>query len=58
MTKFNERLSSLRHVFHQNPGLGFEEEWTKSCIAEHLRDLGRETHERHARITGSSSALG
>ena len=45
MADFAHRLQALRHEFHQNPELGFQEEWTKARIARHLRDLGIETYE-------------
>ncbi|WP_420413160.1 amidohydrolase [Roseibium sp.] len=45
MVQFENRLRALRHEFHQNPELGFQEHWTKARIAQHLRGLGIETHE-------------
>ncbi|MTI02751.1 amidohydrolase [Roseibium sp. RKSG952] len=45
MGDFSENLRALRHEFHANPELGFQEEWTKSRIAKHLHDLGIEVHE-------------
>ncbi|WP_298853177.1 amidohydrolase [uncultured Ruegeria sp.] len=45
MTALTENLRALRHEFHRNPELGFQEDWTKARIAEHLRSLGIEVHE-------------
>ena len=45
MTSFADRLRSLRREFHRHPELGFQEAWTKTKIADHLRGLGIETHE-------------
>ncbi|WP_343560725.1 amidohydrolase [Kiloniella sp. b19] len=45
MTNFPKRLRALRQDFHKHPELGFQEERTKRKIAEHLRQLGVETHE-------------
>lgn len=45
MTRFAERLRALRHEFHRHPELGFHEHWTRARIAQHLRELGIETHE-------------
>ncbi|WP_209599377.1 amidohydrolase [Ruegeria sp. HKCCSP351] len=45
MTSFSENLRALRHEFHRNPELGFQEDWTKARIADHLRNLGIEVHE-------------
>ncbi|MEM9331016.1 MAG: amidohydrolase [Pseudomonadota bacterium] len=38
-------LSELRHAFHQNPELGFQETRTKAKVAGILRHLGLEVHE-------------
>ena len=38
-------LIKLRHGFHQNPELGFEEHETKAKVASLLRDFGVEVHE-------------
>lgn len=40
-----DHLIELRHQFHRNPELGFQEENTKTRVARHLRDLGIEVHE-------------
>lgn len=40
-----EALASLRHEFHRQPELGFQEERTKARVAGILRDLGLEVHE-------------
>lgn len=45
MSDFADRLRALRREFHRHPELGFQEEWTKARIAEHLRSLGVEAHE-------------
>ena len=45
MTALTERLRALRHEFHRNPELGFQEVWTKARIAGHLRNLGIEVFE-------------
>jgi hippurate hydrolase len=39
------KLADLRHEFHRNPELGFQENRTKARVAEILRDLGLEVHE-------------
>lgn len=44
-------LRQLRHHFHRNPELGFEEDQTKDKVAEVLDDLGIEVH-RGAGIIG------
>lgn len=44
-------LRQLRHHFHRNPELGFEENQTKDKVAEILTDLGIEVH-RGAGIIG------
>ncbi|KIN79047.1 amidohydrolase [Sulfitobacter mediterraneus] len=44
-------LRQLRHHFHRNPELGFEEDQTKDKVAEILTDLGIEVH-RGAGIIG------
>ncbi|MEM6636525.1 MAG: amidohydrolase [Pseudomonadota bacterium] len=45
MSAFAEDLRALRHDFHRNPELGFQEQWTKARIAGVLHDCGVETHE-------------
>lgn len=45
MDAFTEKLRELRHEFHANPELGFQEEWTKAHIAKQLRELGIDVHE-------------
>lgn len=45
MTALTESLPALRHEFHRNPELGFQENWTKARIAGHLRSLGIEVYE-------------
>ena len=45
MTDLLTKLTALRHDFHRNPELGFEERQTKAKIATHLRALGLEVQE-------------
>ncbi|MCQ0092706.1 amidohydrolase [Roseovarius sp. M141] len=45
MKDFHDKLTKLRHEFHRNPELGFEEVATKAKVATILRDLGIEVHE-------------
>ncbi|WP_347310776.1 amidohydrolase [Defluviimonas sp. SAOS-178_SWC] len=45
MDKRHQELVALRHAFHRNPELGFQELRTKARIAAHLRRLGIEVHE-------------
>lgn len=45
MTDFTTRLTDLRHTFHRDPELGFEETRTKARVAAHLRRLGLEVYE-------------
>jgi hippurate hydrolase len=45
MAEFAKRLQALRHEFHQNPELGFQEDWTKARIAQQLSGLDIEVHE-------------
>lgn len=45
MSDLETRLKALRHDLHRNPELGFQEERTKSIVAERLRELGVEVHE-------------
>ena len=41
----DQDLIKLRHRFHQNPELGFEEHETKAKVASVLREYGLEVHE-------------
>ena len=45
MNNFSEKLKTLRHEFHRNPELGFQEEQTKAKVATCLRELGLDVHE-------------
>ena len=45
MDAFHTKLVELRHEFHRNPELGFQELQTKAKVAAFLRDLGLEVHE-------------
>lgn len=45
MDDFHKKLTDLRHDFHRNPELGFQEIRTKEKVAETLRGLGLEVHE-------------
>lgn len=45
MTEFLSTLTALRHGFHSDPELGFNEVRTKAKVAKILRDLGLEVHE-------------
>ena len=45
MDERNQNLTALRHDFHRDPELGFQENRTKAKVAAHLRDLGIEVHE-------------
>jgi len=40
-----DQLTDLRHAFHRDPELGFQEERTKARVAGLLRDMGLEVHE-------------
>lgn len=40
-----EKLTLLRHDLHRHPELGFQEDRTRSVVAEYLRDLGLDVHE-------------
>ena len=41
----SENLIKLRHAFHRDPELGFQEHRTKAKVAARLRELGLEVHE-------------
>jgi metal-dependent amidase/aminoacylase/carboxypeptidase family protein len=41
----HEELVALRHAFHLDPEVGFNEHRTKVRVAAILRDLGLEVHE-------------
>ncbi len=41
----NSDLRALRHAFHRQPELGFDEVRTKARVAQVLRDLGLDVHE-------------
>ncbi len=45
MDRTSEKLVALRHGFHRDPELGFQEHRTKAKVAAHLRGLGIEVHE-------------
>lgn len=45
MTELLAKLTTLRHGFHRDPELGFQEHRTKARVAQHLRDLGLDVHE-------------
>ncbi|NVO56621.1 amidohydrolase [Rhodobacteraceae bacterium B1Z28] len=45
MIDFDSRLTALRHRFHRNPELGFQEKRTKAIVADVLRGLGLDVHE-------------
>ena len=45
MDDFHKKLTALRHDFHRNPELGFQEVRTKEKVAKILRGLGLEVHE-------------
>lgn len=45
MQDLQSRLTKMRHDFHRDPELGFQEERTKAKVAQHLRELGLEVHE-------------
>jgi len=45
MSALQEKLTQLRHNFHQHPELGFQEHRTKSVVAAHLSELGLEVHQ-------------
>ena len=44
MSDFDKDLTALRHVFHRDPELGFQERRTKAVVADRLRTLGLEVH--------------
>ncbi|MCV2873723.1 amidohydrolase [Defluviimonas sp. WL0050] len=45
MDERHQNLTTLRHAFHRDPELGFQEQRTKARVAAHLRGLGIEVHE-------------
>ena len=45
MCEFHKKLTAMRHAFHRDPELGFQEARTKATVARRLRDLGLEVHE-------------
>ncbi|SMC14284.1 putative hydrolase YxeP [Roseovarius aestuarii] len=45
MDDFHHKLTQMRHAFHRDPELGFQEVRTKAKVAAALRDLGLEVHE-------------
>lgn len=45
MTELHDKLIEMRHGFHRDPELGFQEHRTKARVAQYLRDLGLEVHE-------------
>ncbi|MCV2864582.1 amidohydrolase [Defluviimonas sp. WL0075] len=45
MGNHHQELVALRHAFHRDPELGFQEQRTKARVAAHLRGLGIEVHE-------------
>ncbi|MGB3315811.1 MAG: amidohydrolase [Albidovulum sp.] len=45
MDTCHQELVDLRHAFHRDPELGFQEHRTKAKVAAHLRGLGIEVHE-------------
>ncbi|MEP3945102.1 amidohydrolase [Ascidiaceihabitans sp.] len=44
MNTFHKKLTALRHAFHRDPELGFQELKTKAVVADHLRGLGLDVH--------------
>lgn len=45
MSDFHNKLIELRHEIHRDPELGFDENRTKTKVADHLRKLGLDVHE-------------
>jgi len=45
MDQFHTKLTAIRHAFHRDPELGFQELRTKVKVTAMLRDLGLEVHE-------------
>jgi len=43
--ELSESLTQIRHAFHSDPELGFDEHRTKARVAGFLRELGVEVHE-------------
>lgn len=63
MDEFHKKLTAMRHAFHRDPELGFQEVRTKAKVAELLRDLGLEVHESAGvigilRAGGGNRAIG
>lgn len=44
MSDFQEKLTKLRRDIHRHPELGFQEQRTKSLVADRLTQLGLEVH--------------
>lgn len=44
MDEFHKNLTGMRHAFHPDPELGFQEVRIKAMMAEQLRELGLEVH--------------
>ena len=55
---FANRLMQMRHAFHQNPELGFEEVETKAAIAAHLRSLGLDVFDEGCGVIATLSSGG
>ena len=45
MDEFHQRLTDLRRDLHRRPELGFQEDRTRTVVADQLRALGLEVHE-------------
>jgi hippurate hydrolase len=45
MSVFKQKLTDLRHDLHRNPELGFNEDRTKTIVADYLRKLGLDVYE-------------
>ena len=44
MGSFHDKLTAMRHAFHRDPELGFQEQRTKVVVADRLRKIGLEVH--------------
>ena len=55
---FADKLMQMRHAFHQNPELGFEEVETKATIAAHLRALGLDVFDEGCGVIATLSSGG